>query len=84
MLCLGGGLAAAKRLSATIKIAISDRRKMASAVWLLPNSGRDSVPRRLENQAANDGDHHAEENNGGGVIRDDVVNHGRPSLKGRA
>ena len=34
---------------------------------------RDGVPRRLEDQAPNHGDHHAEENDGGGVVRDYVV-----------
>jgi hypothetical protein len=60
-------LAAAKRLSATIRIAINANRKTASAVWALPYRAGTAY------QPANNRDRHAEENNRGGVIRDGVV-----------
>ena len=46
-------------------------------------SCRHRVPRRFENQAANHRDHHAEKNNGGGVIRDYVVDRTGSSGKAR-
>ena len=54
-------------------MAISARRKMASAVWPLPYLAGTAYRAGLKTSRRIDGDHHAEEDNGGGIVRDDVV-----------